>query len=244
MLYDINYSTIIRMLAVIGDVHGCLEELDELLCQLCGIPIVLTGDLVDKGPDPVGVVRRARETGLVAVRGNHDDKCLRWLRYEHSGKRNPMTSVSAVEADAYRRLSAEDIVYLTNAPVVLPIMHNVVVVHAGFLPGKPITAQDPREMLRIRWVNNSNGKMASLEADLRQPANTTAWQDLWQGPESVVYGHNVVEHVRIDNPRPNVYCYGVDTGCVFGGKLTALLLPSLEVVQVSAKQRYATKPGE
>ena len=83
---------------VVGDVHGCLEELDELLSRLEVGPsdrLVLAGDLMDRGPDPVGVVRRARERGALAVLGNHDEKHLRFAR--HEAKRRTVATKSETQ---------------------------------------------------------------------------------------------------------------------------------------------------
>lgn len=85
---------------VIGDVHGCIDELDELLRTLQYKPgedlVYFTGDLIDRGPSPVGVVRRAREIGAFSVMGNHEEKLVCWFKHEkvrkESGKKNPMQS--------------------------------------------------------------------------------------------------------------------------------------------------------
>jgi hypothetical protein len=82
------------------------------------------------------------------------------------------------------------------------------------------------------------------------------WAEAWSGPDSVVYGHFPVGNgaVRRDEPRPGVVCLGIDTGCVYGGALTALVLPSgapadlrvpadgAELVQVRSRQRTARAP--
>ena len=70
----------------VGDIHGCLEEFDELLRTLQynkeREQLILLGDLMDRGPDPVGCVRRARELDLACIMGNHEEKHLRWRRHE------------------------------------------------------------------------------------------------------------------------------------------------------------------
>jgi hypothetical protein len=66
------------------------------------------------------------------------------------------------------------------------------------------------------------------------------WATRWQGPESVLYGHAVYDLATPtrDEPAPGVVCLGLDTGCCFGGRLTAAILPSLELVQVQARAQY------
>jgi bis(5'-nucleosyl)-tetraphosphatase (symmetrical) len=231
--------------AIIGDIHGCVDELRELLCLLCDVPtIVTTGDLVDRGPDPIGVIKLLRESQIASVCGNHDEKLIRWLRHEEkrrtTGKPNPMQSVSPAEAETYRQLDKSDIAYVLSMPDYLRIA-DTLVVHAGFMPGVAIEKQKPGDMLRIRWIDNATGKMAVLTDDLSQPLNTTYWMELWRGP-NVVYGHSVhsLTDIRIDR-TPHGWCAGIDTGCVFGGRLSALLIPTMEIVQVQARKAYCCR---
>ena len=74
---------------IVGDVHGCLVELDALLRKVRythGDRLILVGDLVAKGPDSAGVVARARELGALGVRGNHDERVLSWFRAEREDR--------------------------------------------------------------------------------------------------------------------------------------------------------------
>lgn len=234
---------------VIGDVHGCLEELDALLALLsvkAGANLVFAGDLLDRGPDPVGVVRRVRELGARAVMGNHDEKHVRFGRHEARRLREPSyrnpVSMSDERVREHRALSADDLAFLAARPTYLRLDPPWVVVHGGFEPNRAIEEQKNAVMLRVRHVD-TGGRMVSLGHE--GPA-TSPWATRWQGPESVVYGHDVhdLEHPRIDHPVDSVSCYGIDTGCCFGGRLTALMLPSREIVQVQAKRAYAALHAE
>jgi hypothetical protein len=73
------------------------------------------------------------------------------------------------------------------------------------------------------------------------PDGVEPWAARWSGPQSVVYGHMVHDLTtpRIDRPADDVWCYGIDTGCCFGGHLTALILPERRLVQVPAERAYA-----
>ena len=68
------------------------------------------------------------------------------------------------------------------------------------------------------------------------------WAAAWTGPESVVYGHfpQRLDRPKRDEPAPGVVCLGIDTGCVYGGRLTALVLPGEEIVQVPSRLRART----
>jgi hypothetical protein len=230
---------------VIGDVHGCLEELDELLLRLQhrkgADRLVLAGDLVDRGPDPVGVVRRARELGALGVLGNHEEKLLRWRKHEalvrsRPGYKNPMEAVSPERRRQHEALDALDLDYLAALPVYLRLDARWLVVHGGFLPGRPIEKQKPTMIVRVRRVDAA-GAFVGLGDE---GPDSVPWATRWPGPESVVYGHEVhdLANPRRDEPRPGVVCHGIDTGCCFGGRLTALVLPAEELVQVPARRAY------
>jgi bis(5'-nucleosyl)-tetraphosphatase (symmetrical) len=231
---------------VVGDVHGCLEELDELLARLQHRKgedrLVLAGDLVDRGPDPVGVVRRARELGALGVLGNHEEKHLRFAKHEalvrsRPGYTNPMQAFSPERRREHEALSARDLDYLRSLPVYLRLDARWLVVHGGFLPGRPIDRQKPGMVVRLRRVD---GKGASVSLGSEGP-DAVPWATRWPGPESVIYGHEVhdLANPRRDEPRPGVVCHGIDTGCCFGGRLTALVLPGEELVQVQARRAYS-----
>ena len=102
-------------------------------------------------------------------------------------------------------------------------------VHAGLVPGIPIEKQDPYQLLNIRSVRD-DGTGSEEMADGR------LWGSIWQGPETVVFGHNARRGLQ-----QYPYAIGIDTGCVYGGQLTACLLPDREIVSVRAKQSYAPK---
>lgn len=239
---------------VVGDVHGCLEELDELLLKVefragdkdC---LVFAGDLVDRGPDPVGCVRRARELGAGCVMGNHEEKHIRWRNWETKlakgeAKKNPMRRFDEARMIEHNNLNEDDMNYLRAMPKTIGLGHQPwLVVHAGFeCNGVPHTEQSRDSVCRVRNVG-PDGRMASNHKDpLVDVPGSVPWATRWQGPENVIYGHAV--HSRTE-PRVDAHsgyaCYGIDTGCVFGGRLTALVLPDgkpPEFVQVQAKREY------
>lgn len=247
-----NYERFI----VIGDVHGCLEELNELLLKVeyrrDGLDcLVFVGDLVDRGPDPVGCVRLARELGASCALGNHEEKHIRWHNWEKriangEAKKNPMQRFDDVRMAEHNKLSEEDMNYLTAMPRTVVFGMNFpsswIVVHAGFEScGIPWYEQSRDSVCRIRNVDET-GKVASNSKNpLIDVPGSVPWAVRWPGPENVIYGHAV--HSRTE-PRVDAHdgytCYGIDTGCVFGGRLTALVLTegNPEIVQVQAKAEY------
>jgi bis(5'-nucleosyl)-tetraphosphatase (symmetrical) len=235
---------------VVGDVHGCLDELDELLRLVELRPgfdrLVFVGDLLDRGPDPIGVVRRARELRARSVLGNHEDKHVRWARHEAWSQRdpqhhNPVRPFSPERLAEHRRLTHDDLAWLAALPTVLRLDGGWAVVHGGLSPRRPLDAQLHDEVIRLRVVDEVGHVAAQPRGELRP--GVAPWATRWPGPESVVYGHHVhgLSEPRVDEPAPGVRCVGLDTGCCYGGRLSALLLPAEEIVSVPAREAYARR---
>lgn len=221
---------------VVGDVHGCLEELDALL-RLVSFRrgrdrLILAGDLVDRGPDPLGVCRRARELGAEPILGNHEEKHVRMARRDAEervgGKKNKMQPFDPVRRVEHERLQAEEMIdWMRSWPLYRRFEaagRPWVVVHAGLEPGKAIEAQDPNVLVRCRYVLDD--KMSS-SFDLKP--GSVPWPQAWRGPENVVYGHIVhwlkpspyVNSLHAEGSEAPVNTLGIDAGCCFGGHLMA-----------------------
>ncbi|MBI2898073.1 MAG: metallophosphoesterase [Deltaproteobacteria bacterium] len=204
------------MLIVIGDVHGCHDELRELCDQIgpgANDRIVSVGDLVDRGPDPVAVVRLFRDTpGAAAVMGNHEDKHLR----AHRGELRPAPSQLICRrqaGDAY----PEILDYAATLPPCLDLPE-ALIVHAGFEPDLPLSEQPRNVLLRATWPGEKG-----LGGDPQR------WTARYRGDKPIVCGHTVFE-----KPRVVGRTFGIDTGVYRGGRLTALVLPEERLVSVRA----------
>lgn len=227
----------------IGDVHGCLAELDELLALIGrGHRLVFLGDLMDRGPDPVGVVRRVRELRAECVMGNHDEKHVRWGRHEARARgdaryRNPMRPFPPERLAQHRALGEDGVAWLAALPTRISLGGNWWAVHGGVAPRTPFAAQKPATLIRCRWVDEAGAMQSTSDP---QPG-ARHWATLWSGPEHIVYGHHVhdLADIRVDHAVPAVTCAGIDTGCCFGGRLTGFVVESGEVIQVQARQVYA-----
>jgi diadenosine tetraphosphatase ApaH/serine/threonine PP2A family protein phosphatase len=213
---------------VIGDVHGCAQELEDLLAACAhsgGDRVLMVGDLVAKGPDSPGVLALLRRIGASAVRGNHDQAVLRWHDAVVQGvapARGPHHLKVA------RQLSAEDWDQLARLPLYLRVPeHALVVVHAGLVPGVALEAQSPDLLMNMRTLRPDG--TAS-----RRPEDGELWGARWPGPELVVFGHHATAGLQ-----RHPHAIGIDTGCVYGGKLTAYVLPDDRFVSVPARKVYA-----
>lgn len=234
---------------VIGDVHGCLDELDELARKLqvtASDRVIMVGDLIDRGPSPAGCVRRVRESGWGCVLGNHENRAMLWLRNESlrrdSGRPNNMRPPFVDRRREWEELSADDLSWLWKLPLKAAV-GKWLVSHAGVEPCATVADQDTDQLMHIRWVDKDGRHMMSdpTKHD-RRPDESSFWAEVWKGPESVIYGHSVFDAVRRDDPAPGVVCLGIDTGCVYGGDLTALVLEDEgaepQFVQVRAAREY------
>lgn len=241
---------------VIGDVHGCLTELESLMSVLAprqNEHLVFCGDLVDKGPDSAGVVRylrRLRESGqrLTLVEGNHEAKHARYRKHEQAGTvPNPIRGAAEI-GRINAAMSPEDITFLESAQLYCRLpRHNALVVHAGVppsvrdLPPLHVIAEMPRrdrdrydQLLRVRHVN-ARGRMVALgEETTLDPF----WSDVYDGRFGHVYfGH---QPYLEPTPRRTEHTTGLDLGCCFGNKLCAAVLrpgvePQFEYVEAATR---------
>jgi Calcineurin-like phosphoesterase len=210
---------------IVGDVHGCLDELLALLARVGRAPgdrVVLVGDLCAKGPDSAGVVRWARASGADAVLGNHDAHVLRAVRGE--------AKVGPAHRAVAETLGTADIAWLELRPLWLRLDGAAerphVVVHGGLVPGIPLEQQTRDHLLNLRSITALGEPSKRIDG--------VPWASLWRGPEHVVFGHDAVRGLQ-----RHPFATGLDTGCVYGRELTALVLPAGELISVPAARAYA-----
>ncbi|KAJ5518236.1 Molybdenum cofactor biosynthesis MoeB [Penicillium expansum] len=227
--------------------------------QKGGDHLIFVGDLINKGPDSTGVVDLAREHSASSVRGNHEDRIL-LLRHEmekaktltipNDKKYSGFSSKELRERALARSLSDEQAQWLENCPVILnvgqvPGMGQVVVVHAGLVPGIELENQDPSSVMTMRtidldthvtspkkkgtnWAKTFNKYQSKLYSSLE-----TSTEDPFANAMTVVYGHDASTSLSI-----RTFTKGLDSGCVMGGKLTALVIEDggkQSIVQVSCR---------
>lgn len=211
----------------IGDVHGCADEFEELLTALELDPddrVVQLGDLVNRGPDSHAVLQLVKEYRVEAILGNHE---LRLLRAHDQGEKKLLKDY---DLDTIKQLTDEDWEYLRTLPKFkYGATTDVVMVHAGFLPDEPWQSQDIDITTNIQVIDKNGNPAKRSDAPNAKP-----WADFWGGDPFVIYGHT---------PRPNILerpsSIGIDTGCVYGGHLTAYVIDDKSLVQVRARKAYA-----
>lgn len=231
---------------IIGDIHGCFDELHDLLIQLGydiqkgdryvvthpkGRKVIFVGDLVDRGPKTPEVLRIVMdmiESGIAfCVNGNHDDKLKRKLQGRD-------VKIAHGLAESLIQLESEPAEFKEKAIKFLEglLSHYVfddgklAVAHAG-LKQKYIGRGSPR-IREFCMYGETTGETDEFGLPVRY-----AWAQDYRGNTMIVYGHTPVPEPEWVN---NTIC--IDTGCVFGGKLTALRYPERELVSVPAAQMY------
>jgi len=216
-----------RVIAI-GDVHGCIDELKALLKKCDYHPgdlVVFLGDLVCKGPDSLAVVQMAREIGAIGIRGNHDFEVIRWHQAIKSGADPPV--IGSEHYYVASALSTADLKWMYSLPWFITSSHlNALFVHAGFVSGIRLAKQNPRLMMNMRSIL-PDGTVTS------KFFNNWPWARLWDGPQTVFFGHDADRGLQ-----QYEHAIGLDTGCVYGGKLTACILPERRIVSVNAKREY------
>lgn len=217
-----------KRILIVGDVHGCFDELRRLIDRAKvaeGDEVTLVGDLVNKGPESVGVVRFCRENGIAAVLGNHDDYLLRCIAARRRGEGKEFSESIRKIA---KKISDEDAAWLRALPLWVRIPgQRAVVVHAGLVPGRALPDQKRENLLTTRSIRADG--TASKRIDEGRP-----WASLHRGPSHVFFGHDAVRGLQRWK-----YATGLDTGCVYGGRLTGYELTSESFVSVLAKKAYA-----
>jgi hypothetical protein len=223
---------------VVGDVHGCAAELELLLEKLAlssADRVHFVGDLVARGPDTHGVLGIVRSLGGRAVIGNHERRLLAARASRERGEKAP--PLGSAHLSLLQTLDAADWALLESLPYYLDVPeHGLRIVHAGVVPGIPIQDQDPFWLTHLRSFDEQ-GRPSDR-------SNPERWAKRYAGPPHVVFGHDARAGIQL-----HPWATGLDSGCVYGKELTALVLetgqtpaPPAEragsLVSVKARERY------
>lgn len=209
----------------IGDVHGCARELGDLLDRVgpsAGDAVYFVGDLVARGPDTPGVLRLFREVGAKGVMGNHEARLLDVRRARRAGE--PTTRMGPTHEELLAKLPDADWELLATLPLYLKVdEHDLLVVHAGLAPGVPVERQEAWTLTHIR----------SLEEGVPSAhPGMESWSAEYRGGPHVVFGHDARRGLQL-----RAHATGLDTACVYGEQLSALVVPKGESLPPSEERR-------
>lgn len=219
---------------VIGDLHGAYDETMILLETLDVNDddlVIFVGDLVDRGVYPDKCVDIAMKHH--SVMGNHESRHVSYESDFQKGKLNKR--INPTHEYTRTLLNETHHVYMSSLPHVIRVpQHNIAVVHAGAYPGVPLESQDVNHLLHIQMINPPNTKS---HWPSKAPSDWVFWATVWDGPETLVFGHTVT-----DDPIVGEKVVGVDCGAVFGCGLVAFEARSRTFTRTPAKtstRRYA-----
>ncbi|WP_187261731.1 polynucleotide kinase-phosphatase [Pontibacter beigongshangensis] len=233
---------------IIGDVHGCFDELEELMTSLgykvillpdghydvqapMGRKAIFLGDLTDRGPKSVEVLRLVMDmvqAGIgICIRGNHDDKLLRYLQGKSVSLDHGLDKTVqqlAVTSDGF----GEEVKVFLDGLIAHYVLDEgkLVVAHAG-LP-EEMHGRAASAVRAFCLYGETTGEIDEFGLPVRHD-----WARNYRGKATVVYGHTPVPVLDWLNNTLNL-----DTGCVFGGRLTALRYPERETVSVVSRKVY------
>lgn len=233
-------------LDVIGDVHRCMEELEELFLKLGytknqGIYVhpggrkpVFLGDITDRGPDSIALIRLVYDMVIVRAKakyipGNHCNKLYRYFLgnnvKERHGLETTVAEYKALTSVEQTEVREKFIKLYEDAPLYLVLPEaDVVVAHAGIK--ESYIGRTDKKVKTFVLYGDITGKFHSDGRPVRRD-----WAKHYHGSRWVVYGHTPVKEPRIIGKTINI-----DTGCVFGNTLTAFRLPEEKTVSVPSHQ--------
>lgn len=245
----------LREFDVIGDVHGCYEELVELLERLGHRrlldpdvaraadherpQVIFVGDIVDRGDgiiEALQLVHRLWKRGhALTVLGNHDDRFHRWLAggdvHIRHGLEASIEQFDRLPPDARHQWRTELLDFFSRLPWAMRIDRGrALVAHAAWHADLHLEAS-PERIRRYALFGPTTGQRTAEGYPER-----IDWAPHYTGPDLVIFGHQVYPE-----PYRNDYAVGIDTGCVFGGALTAYRYPSGEIVSVASRRARVAK---
>lgn len=212
-----------RKVFIIGDIHGCF---DELMCLLKKANynskshrLILLGDVINKGPHSLKVLSWVRDQKVDSLIGNHELKFIQAIK-----KGLPLP----VALDKLRKDMGESLEDWLNWMDTWPVYieeEDFLAVHGGVIPGEHPRESKKEYLVNIRYWDGKG-------VDMKNPSYP-AWHDIYTGSKLVVYAHWAQQGLKIKKNS-----IGIDTGCVYGGQLTGIWLPERQLVQISSLNRF------
>lgn len=243
---------------VFSDIHGCLDELKELI-SVAGIreqdQLIFNGDIIDKGPDTPGVVRYIRElpNPKVLVLGNHEERFLRWVRYEcdidTSGNQNPMKRIPEEFSENMKRMNWDDVRFLDSAVLTHRFEiggKSYICTHAGIPPwASSVPDRNDKRKVQNPWLRIRNVSKEGKFVVLGNESETDKyWAEIYDGRfGTCLFGHQpFLDGYPFEKFE---HAIALDGGCVHGGNLWCIEIGEFHgllyerLYEVPAKKKYA-----
>lgn len=215
----------------VGDIHGCAGEFERLLEKLTfrggRDRLLLTGDAFTRGPDPLRVWELIRETRAEMVLGNHDDRQLRQLRDQAASRTPRFRHDQQATFDRLAPVHTQLLAWLEDLPLIIS-EERFALVHAGIDPLKGIEGTTREQFLSIRTWPPVDGVEGPRWHDVLPP-----WSQ-----RTLIFGHDapggLVVRRRAAAAAP--WLVGLDSGCIYGGALSAWIMEEDRLIQVDSSQ--------
>lgn len=211
-------------LIIYGDIHGCYDEFISLRNQISPQRDdieVCVGDIITKGKDSIKTLDFIIENNIKSVLGNHEDKLIRYLDHQISNKKNPI-ELDNDEQNIINNLSSKHIEFLKGLPLFLRF-GDITVVHGGVqnhMNLDDMLKRDKQRILRLRYLDENHEYLTYG----KENEDSIFWADIYDGNQGIiVYGHQ-----HFYKPKVSPYAIGVDTGCVYGNMLSAIVFSSIK----------------
>ena len=229
-----------KRLIIYGDIHGCLEEFKLLRKKIKpkkGDIEVVVGDILNKGPFSVETLKYIIKKGILAVMGNNEFKFINLFEGNSKGY-----DLKPREKKLLKKLKKKHIKFLKKLPYFLKF-DNITIVHGG-IPywlrlDKKLSEEDKWHLISLRFYDKDLKILPWSKRDKLYKY----WAQIYDGKEGfVVYGHQPFKKPKIDK-----FAIGIDTGCVYGGKLSAVIfkwkkdgfdINNYKIVSIKARKNY------
>ena len=207
---------------IIGDIHGCYAELQDLLAKAAltsDDQIISIGDMVDRGLDSASVIEFFRDTpNADSIMGNHERKHVRWFDDQVEPAASQIITRKQITEDIY----PEVIGFMSDLPHYMDLP-DALLVHGFYEPGVPL--EDQRETVIVGTLSGE---------DYLRKRFSWPWYERYDGEKPLIMGHrDYTEKMQVLNYKDRVW--GIDTRCVYGGSLTGLLLPEFKLISVPSR---------
>lgn len=226
-------------LIVYGDIHGCYDEFINLRKKTNpkkNDVEVCVGDFITKGKDSIKTLDYLIKHNIKSVLGNHEDKLIRYLKHQVLDKENPIV-LDEDEKCIIGNLTQKHINYLEGLPIYLKY-DDVTILHGGIQNNINLDAlskRDTQEILECRYLDLDENFLVRSKED----ENSIFWADVYDGNQGfVVYGHRWFKEANISK-----YAIGIDTGCVYGNELSAVIFENnnLKNYKIESVKNYVCK---
>ena len=211
-------------LIIYGDIHGCYDEFislrNKINHQKDDIEVCV-GDIITKGKNSVKTLNFIIKNNIKSIRGNHEDKIIRYFNHQKSNKKNPIV-LDNDEQNIIDNLTEKYIQFLENLPLFLRF-ENITIVHGGLqnhMNLDNLSEKDKQKILRLRYLDENYEFLAYGKEDEK----SIFWADLYDGNQGfIVYGHQWFQEIK-----KSKFALGIDTGCVYGNQLSAIVFPNIK----------------